>query len=129
MARAERPQRGRNFRAPHLSKPRALERIRKRNVARQAVRQDAHVRCAARIRVVAERHVAGLSREARAERHQILNRGPLHICAENNHDIGFFFDSGLQRRQIICSIGVELAFSRCEPADSRPLRAFRDINS
>ena len=86
---------------PKRARSEASERAR---VAGQAIGQNAHVGRAARIRVVAQSHEAGLSAEARGDGNEIANGRALNARAEENDDVR-------TRLRAPLSAGPDLAWS------------------
>ncbi len=81
------PSLGRDDAAPQPLETFACVRVVDVGVARQAVRQNSHIGSAARIRVIAERHVANFAGKLRAKRNQLRDRRAGNFRAKHNRDV------------------------------------------
>ncbi len=124
--RASRAHPGRAF--PEASRPKARRifrarfDVRNRGIAGEHVRQQAHVRSAARIRVIAERHVARLPGQGRAEFHKIADRRARELRAENDDDVCSLFRARLLARKGARSFPRPAALRRPRASGQRSLR-------
>ena len=128
LARCQTRGRGQFDAAPNLSKAGAFGCVADVRVTRQTIGQHAHVRCAARVRVIAESHEAGLAAEARGERNQVANRSALNVRAEENQDVLFSFQRSFQLNERFGGWRIELAFFVSEPAQRGAFSAFRELH-
>ena len=87
---------GRNFAAPKFCEAIALGGVAQWHVARQTVRQHAHVRCAARIRVITQSHELGFAGELRAELDQIADGRTGDARAKDKYHVAFFSERFFQ---------------------------------
>ncbi len=101
--------------------------VRDRQVAGKHVGQLSHVRGAARIRVIAKRHVARLAGQGRAEFYEIANRRAGEFRAEHDDHVIFFFERSLERAEPFDGAGFELRFAAREPANGGRLRGPRAL--
>ena len=113
----------RNHAAPQLFEGFASAGVVHVRVARQAIWQDTHVRRAARIGVVCQRHVAHLPGQLRAERREQSNRGAGNFRAKNDGDFGFLFERGFQRDELLHKFVAQLTFFMRHPAQCRSFLA------
>ncbi len=65
-------------------------------ISRQAIRENAHIRSATRICVIAEDHVTRLARQFRTESHQHRDDRAGNFRAKDNRNIGLCFEPGFQ---------------------------------
>src|SRR5271154_6620585 len=98
------------------------------SVTGQAVRQDSHVRSAAGIRVIAERHEFRLAAESRSERNEIADRGALNIRSKENDDVLLGFEPRFQLNERLRGLRVELALFGREPVQGFVLLALGDFD-
>ena len=90
-------------------------------VARQAVRQHAHVRRAARIGVIAQRHVAHLAWQLRAERHEVARSPRRNFRAENDRDVRSASSAAFSATSCSTISRARLPFASAPASEPRPL--------
>ena len=97
-------------------------------VSRQTVRQHAHVRSAARIRVIAQHQVARLTRQLRTKRNQRRNGGAGNFRAENNGNIALRLKPSLQLHKLFHKLRRELSFLMRQPPEHNRFLAGRHFH-
>ena len=90
-------------------------------VTRQPIRQQTHVRGTARIRVVAERHVANFAVQLRPERHKLRDRRAGNFRAENDGHLRLGIERRFQLDELLDKMDSAVAPLRAPESEWPPL--------